>query len=186
MATAEEFRKMYRYNRAVMAAYGRKIERLPWDVVSKDRETTWHSIAGVYHHIVGVYDGWLCYVAQGKGVDEKTASRRWDSFTSMRDIRAFHEAVWASVQPWLDCLTDADLRRRVKAPWQPKACSLEDALMQVTLETAHHLGEIIGMLWQEDIRPPAMTWLDIQWGLEAAAKRKRRHGKRRPSAHRNA
>ena len=185
MASAEEFRRIYRYNRAVMDAYARKLERLPWSVVSKDRGATWHSMAGVFHHIVGVYDGWLRYVAQGRGVDEKTASRRWDSFASMADIRAFHDAVWASVERLLDRLTDASLRHGVRAPWKPKACTLEDALLQVTLETAHHLGEIIAMLWQEDRRPPAMTWLDIQWGLEAAAKKRRRGNKRR-SHHRNA
>lgn len=168
MTSAEDFRRIYRYNRAVMDAYARKLERLPWSVVSKDRETTWHSMAGVFHHIVGVYDGWLCFVAQGKGVDETTASRRWDALRSMKDVRAFHEAVWGSVAPWIAGLTDADLRRKVRAPWQPRACTVEDALMQVTLETAHHLGEIIAMLWQEDLRPPAMTWLDLQWGLEAA------------------
>lgn len=185
MATAEDFRRLYRYNRAVMDAYARKLGRLPWAVVSKDRGTTWHSMAGVFHHVVGVYDGWLCSVVQEKGVDERTASRRWDGFASMEDIRAFHDAVWESVDRLMGRFTDASLRRRVKAPWQPKACTLEDALIQVTLETAHHTGEIITMLWQEDLRPPAMTWLDIQWRLEAAAKKPRRGRTPREAPHRN-
>ena len=165
MPSAKEFRKIYRYNRAVMDAYARKLERLPWAVVSKDRGATWHSLAGVFQHIVGVYDGWLNYVVQGADVDEATARRPWDSFTSMKDLRRFHDAVWAGVDRLLGSLTDADLRRRVRAPWQPKACTLDDALLQVTLETAHHLGEIIAMLWQEDIRPPEMTWLGVNWSL---------------------
>ncbi len=174
MGTAKEFRRIYRYNRAVMDAYARKLERLPWAVVSKDRGATWHSMAGVFHHVVGVYDGWLCYVVQGKDVMEETAAKSWDSLASMREVRAFHDAVWDQVDVLIRGLTDASLRRKVKAPWQPKACTLEDALMQVTLETAHHLGEIIAMLWQEDIQPPAMTWLDIQWGLDARARRPRK------------
>ncbi len=174
MATAEEFRRVYRYNRAVMDAFARKLDRLPWAVVSKDRGATWHSMAGVFHHIVGVHDGWLNYVVQGADVDEATARRRWDSFTSMKEILRFHEAVGAGVDRLLESLTDDALHRKVRAPWQPKACSLEDALLQVTLETAHHLGEIIAMLWQEDIRPPAMTWLDVNWALEDRAKGKRR------------
>lgn len=167
---------MYRYNHEVLEAYCRKLERLPWPIVAKDRETTWHSMAGVFHHILTVYDGWLNYLVQGRGADEQTASRRWDSFTSMEDIRAYYEAVWTSVDRLVDGLTDARLRKKVKAPWQPKACPLEDALIQVSFEQAHHLGEIIAMLWQEDIRPPEMTWLRINWALED---RQRKRGARK-------
>lgn len=184
MVSARDFRKLFRYNRAVMDAYARKLERLPWAVVSKDREATYHSMAGVFKHLVGVYDGWLCYVVQGQRLDDAMASRSWDSLTSMKEIRAYHEAVWESVDRFLAKMTDADLRRKVRAPWQPKACSLEDALCQVTFEQAHHLGEIIAMLWQEDIRPPEMTWLWTNWRLEDAA-RKARRSTAKSAAHRN-
>lgn len=186
MVTAADFRKIYRYNRSVMDAFARKLERLPWAVVSRDRETTWHSMAGVFHHIVGVYDGWLCYLAQDQDVEEAMAAKRWDQLTSMREVRRFHEAVWNQVDILMASLTDARLKRKIKAPWQPKACSLEDALMQVTFETAHHLGEIIAMLWQEDIEPPGMTWLGINWALEGRAGRMRRSRTTRAKAHRNA
>ncbi len=184
MVTAKDFRRIYRYNRAVMEAYERKLSRLPWAVVSKDREATWHSMAGVFHHVVGVYNGWLCHVVQGKDVEEAMASKRWNQLASMKEVRAYHRAVWAEVDVLLAGLTDASLRHRVKAPWQPRSCPLEDVLLQVTFETAHHLGEIIAMLWQEDIEPPRMTWLDTNWWLEAVAERQRRKtSSRRP--HRN-
>jgi uncharacterized damage-inducible protein DinB len=82
-------------------------------------------------------------------------------------------------------LTDASLRRKLRAPWQPKACSLEDALMQVTLEQAHHTGEIIAMLWQEDLHPPEMTWLGTTWGLEDAARKAATRRRDRSARHRN-
>ena len=186
MTTARDVRRIYRYNRAVMEAYGRKLARLPWAVVSKDRGVTWHSMAGVFHHIVGVYNGWLCYVVQGKDVVGETASLPWDRLTNMEDILAYQDRVWKGVDRLLRGLTDASLRRTVKAPWQPKACTIVDALVLVTWETSHHLGEIIAMLWQEDIRPPAMTWLDVEWGLEAHAKRTRPRETTHPKRHRNA
>jgi hypothetical protein len=37
--------------------------------------------------------------------------------------------------------------------------ALRDVLMQVTFEQAHHLGEIIAILWQSNIEPPEMTWI---------------------------
>ncbi len=165
MVSANDVRKIYRYNREVLEKFCRRLERLPWSFVSQDRETTWHSMAGVFDHIVGVIDRWLNYVVQGASADESSSGRKWDSLTSMREVRAYMEAVWKGVDPLLNGLTDARLRRKVKAPWQPKACSLEDALLQVTFEEAHHLGEIIAMLWQIDKQPPEMTWLWTHWNL---------------------
>lgn len=177
MVTANDVRKIYAYNFAVLDAYARKLDRLPWPVAAKDRGATWHSMAGVLHHITRVYDGWLNYTVQGRSADEGMRGRRWDSLTSMKEIRASLAKVREGIEPFLDTLTDADLRRKVKAAWQPKACSLADAFAQVTFEQAHHLGEIIAMLWQEDIEPPEMTWLATNWALEARAQR-RQTGKR--------
>ncbi len=173
MATAQEFRRIYAYNFAVLDAFCRKLARLPWSVVSKDRGTTYHSMAGVFHHITRVYDAWLNYTVQGEMADWKMSRRRWDSFTSTEELRASLEKIMFRIDPFLEGLTDVELRRKVKAEWQPKACTVADALMQVTLEQAHHLGEIIAMLWQEDIRPPEMTWLATNRALEARKKTRR-------------
>lgn len=185
MIGAEEYRKIFAYNRQVLEVYCRKLERLPWSVVSKDRGVTWHSMAGVLYHVIGVYDGWLNFVAQGESADDAAHERTWDSLTSMKEVRAFLEKTWPGVQRLVDGLTDASLRRKVKAPWQPKACPLADALLQVTIEQAQHTGEIIAMLWQEDLRPPEMTWLGTNWGLEDAAKKARRRGGAKRRRHRN-
>ncbi len=174
MIDADEWRRIFAYNRQVLEVYCRRLERLPWKTVSQDRGVTWHSMAGVLYHVIGVYDGWLNFVAQGTSADDAAHERGWDSLKSMKEVRAFLEISWPGIQRLLDGLTDASLRRKVKAPWQPKACPLGDALMQVTLEQAHHTGEIIAMLWQEDLTPPGMTWLATNWALEDRAKTRRR------------
>ena len=38
---------------------------------------------------------------------------------------------------------------------------VSDGLLQTTFEQAHHLGEIIAALWQDDIEPPPMTWIEV-------------------------
>ena len=40
--------------------------------------------------------------------------------------------------------------------------ALRDALLQVTFEQAHHTGELIALLWQIDVEPPEMTWIDVR------------------------
>ncbi len=176
---ADDARRMFAYNREVLEQFCRRLERLPRRVVSKDRGATWHSMAGVFHHVLRVYNGWLNVTVQGRSADPALVQRNWDSLGSMKEIRACMEDVWVGADRLLAGLTDADLRRSVKAAWQPKACTLSDALVQVTLEQAHHLGEIIAMLWQEDIRPPEMTWLATNWALDARRGRKRAGAKPR-------
>jgi hypothetical protein len=58
-------------------------------------------------------------------------------------------------------LTDRELHRTVRAPWMPGRYTVADALLQTTFEEAHHLGEIIGALWQENRPSPDMTWIEV-------------------------
>jgi hypothetical protein len=53
----------------------------------------------------------------------------------------------------------------------PGRYTVADALLQATIEEAHHLGEVIGALWQEDLSSPAMTWIDVRRGPTPTARR---------------
>ena len=56
-------------------------------------------------------------------------------------------------------LDEEMLSKNVRAPWLPSKHKLADVLMQVSIEQAHHIGEIIALLWQLDVEPPEMTWI---------------------------
>ncbi|MGI0130556.1 MAG: hypothetical protein ACREEC_10475, partial [Thermoplasmata archaeon] len=71
-------------------------------------------------------------------------------------------------------LTPRDLDRRLFAFWMPGRYTVRDALMQTTLAQAHHLGEIIGVLSQDDVRPPEMTWIDVRRPPRRASARRGR------------
>ncbi len=71
------------------------------------------------------------------------------------------EHVEASVDALLRELNDSMLAFPIKVDWMETEHSLADALMQVTIEQAHHLGEIIALLWQHNIEPPEMTWIGV-------------------------
>jgi hypothetical protein len=59
----------------------------------------------------------------------------------------------------------------VKAFWMPGDYTVRDAILQSTFEQAHHLGEIIGALWQDDRKPPDMTWIDVRRSPRKRARR---------------
>ena len=72
------------------------------------------------------------------------------------------EHVETGVDALLGDLSDSMLASPIKVDWFEKERSLADVLMQVTIEQAHHLGEIIALLWQQNINPPEMTWIGVQ------------------------
>ena len=67
--------------------------------------------------------------------------------------------VLAGVNVFLKGLDDNALSKKITAPWLEGEHELGDVLMQVTFEQAHHLGEIIALLWQVNTEPPEMTWI---------------------------
>jgi len=52
---------------------------------------------------------------------------------------------------------------RRPAEWKTRQQSPPDALMQGDVRTGPHTGELIALLWQIDVEPPEMTWIDVRW-----------------------
>ncbi len=126
-------------------------------------------------HILNVHEVWLVYIVRGHNSDKELEPLFNDPSRHPKNWKGFDtysRRVWAGVDETLEGLTPRDLERPVKAFWMPGRYTLGDALVQTTFEQAHHLGEIIGALWQDDLEPPEMTWLDTNRAL--AARRRRR------------
>jgi len=155
----ETFKKVIQYNKVVLYEYIGALEKLPWKTVSQNMEASHSSMKDTVVHIITVYNGWLNYIARGRASEIPYDTGNPERYRSMKDVRAFADKVWAGVDSLVLGLDEADLRRRVKAPWFAVSNTLADALMQVTLEQAHHTGEIIALLWQLNIEPPEMTWI---------------------------
>ncbi len=168
-------RRLFAYNRAVLDRYVRRVRRLPWRAASRRRGIGHESLFDTLVHILNAHEVWLVYIVRGRNSDRvleplfRDATRHpknWKGFD------AYYRRVWAGIDETLERLTPRDLERPVKAFWMRGRYTLGDALLQTTFEQAHHLGEIIGALWQDDLEPPAMTWLDTKRGI--AARRRRR------------
>jgi uncharacterized damage-inducible protein DinB len=121
-------------------------------------------------HILNVHEVWLGYILPGRGSDaelERLFADRSRHPTDWRGFATYARRVWALGHAYLARATPAALARPARAFWMPGRYSASDALWQVSFEEAHHLGEIIGALWQRDIEPPAMTWIDNARGRRA-------------------
>ena len=158
---ADDFRRIFNYNRLVLHSFLETLDKLPMEIVSKNLEASHNSMKDIFTHILTVYDGWLNHARKGEtsGVPDSELN---DAYHSMEAMRRYMEHVETGVDALLQELDEQMLSLPVKVDWMEKEHSLADALMQVTIEQAHHLGEIIALLWQHNIEPPEMTWIGTQ------------------------
>ncbi|MCI4345155.1 MAG: DinB family protein [Thermoplasmata archaeon] len=153
------------YNRAVFERFARRVRRLPRQGAFRRRGIGHESLFDTLVHILNVQEVWLVYIARGRNSDRELEALFEDSSRHPKEWKGFDayaSRVWKGVDETLSALGPPDLERRVKAFWMPGNYTLRDAILQTTLEEAHHLGEIIGALWQKDVEPPEMTWIDTR------------------------
>jgi len=162
MAGVRDFREVFAYNWRVLRDFCDALAKLPQDIVAKDRGATHGSMKNVFHHILSVHDGWLNVTAQGASADPGMREKDFDDVPSIAELRGYLETIIAKEESFLANLTEKDLDRRIQPVWKERPHSLRDALAQVTVEQAHHVGELIALLWQQDVEPPEMTWIDVR------------------------
>ncbi|MGC2789450.1 MAG: DinB family protein [Thermoplasmata archaeon] len=152
------------YNRAVFDRFVRRVRHLPWRAAIRRRGIGHESLFDTLVHILHVHEAWLVYIVPGR-LDALRAVLRDPSSRSPTTWKAFDTysaSVWKGVEATVRGLTPRSLQRRVKAPWMPGVYTVRDAIYQTTLEEAHHLGEVIGALWQDDLASPNMTWIEVR------------------------
>jgi uncharacterized damage-inducible protein DinB len=170
----QDARAIVEYNRAVFGRFARRVRTLPKKEVFRRRGIGHESLFDTLVHILNVQEVWLVYIVRGRNSDKVLEALFDDASRHPKDWKGFDayaDRVWAGVDETVRSLTPRGLGRTVKAFWMPGRYTVRDALWQTTLEEAHHLGEIIGALWQDDRKSPEMTWIDVR---RAAGGRTRR------------
>ncbi len=166
MSTVDDFREIYRYNWRVLRDYCDSLSRLPPAALLQDREATYHSMKNIFFHVLTVHDGWLNVTAQGRSADPQMREvDEFDDIKTMPPLQAYMEKIIAMEDRFLESLGNSDLERPIQPSWKRRPHALRDALMQVTLEQAHHFGELIALFWQQDIEPPEITWVDVRMAI---------------------
>jgi uncharacterized damage-inducible protein DinB len=162
----DDFRRIFKYNQQVLHSFLETLDKLPAETVSNNLEASDNSMKDIFTHILTVYDGWLNHARKGQtsGVPESELD---EAFQSMDAMKRYMKHVETGVDALLRDLSDSMLASPITVDWFEKEQSLADVLLQVTIEQAHHLGEIIALLWQHDIEPPEMTWIGVQESQKA-------------------
>ncbi len=166
--TPAQARQLFDYNRRVFERFVRAVRRLPWRRAIRRREIGHQSLFGTLVHILNVHEVWIGYLVQGKNSDAQLEPLFRDPTRAPKDWKgfgAYSRRVWATVDSYLATVGPRALARPVRAFWMPGRYVASDGLWQATFEQAHHLGEVIGALWQDDTEPPEMTWIRLGPGV---------------------
>lgn len=150
-------RLLYRYNSDVRKRYLDLFERLPWQVLVKDRGASFPSLRDIFVHVLNAYRGWFVNVY---GDDLGSWSRIMPSqYNSVDDLRRLDAEIDALVLGIVERTTEADLERTFLHDEDTgDRITLEALLLHMVEEELQHRGEMNCILWQLDIDPPIVEY----------------------------
>jgi len=152
--------EIYSHAATVRRKFARKLAKLPTKTVSKNNEASFHSMKDIMIHMIYVEDWMLSSAILGKGRDYR--EKNFKAFHDMLAVLAYLDKVELKTRAYLKNVGERELRRKVRLQFSPRGAvydmSVEECLYQSITEQLYHLGELIALLWQEDIKPPSMEW----------------------------
>jgi uncharacterized damage-inducible protein DinB len=88
-------------------------------------------------------------------------ARKAEEYGSMIMVEEHLGEVERKTRAYLQASDEKELQRMVKFTLSSGPTfdmSVEESLFQSFTEQLYHLGELIALLWQEDVEPPTMQW----------------------------
>ncbi|MDG6994509.1 MAG: DinB family protein [Nitrososphaerota archaeon] len=156
-----EIRELFTYSATVRSKFANKLAELPRDLVEKNREASFYSMKNILLHIIDNEDWIVNYAIFEKTKEYKR--RKWEEYTSMEMLLEHLREVEKKTRDYLDRTNDAELKHRVKfelSSGKTYDLTVEECLFQSFTEQLYHLGELIALMWQENIEPPTMQWFN--------------------------
>jgi uncharacterized damage-inducible protein DinB len=151
-------RELHQYSSTVRRAFFEKLEAMPWEDVAKDREASFGSMKNIMLHMIDNED--MVVSGQILRVPVYKRAREWEEYRDMQMIKEHLIEVEKKTEEYLEKADADELARRVDFTVQSGTFDLsaEECLFQSFTEQLYHMGELIALLWQEDIEPPRMQW----------------------------
>ena len=168
-----DFREIYDYNHLVRQNYIAFFQNLEWDEMTENYNTAWLSLKDTLLHIIWAEDSWINYSINN--FEDPNRPFDFSKYDSWEKIVDYNNRVVSKVNSYFVNLNDIDLVKtvyRINNDGVRRKSIARDVLLHVIIEELHHRGEIIEILWQQDLQPPDMDWLsvmrktDLIWDLK--------------------
>lgn len=141
------------YSKDLRHRYFETLSKLPWAEVIKDRGASFPSLRDIFLHMVFVTDAYINHALQG---NKNYPEVKYEEYDSIEKVKKYLEDVEAKATVSLDKMTPEQLQKS------------EMLLLDFFQEETHHRGELLALLWQMNVEPPHMGFLQYR----AAQKRK--------------
>ncbi|MGA7922831.1 MAG: DinB family protein [Thermoplasmata archaeon] len=138
---------------------------LGWDEFAKDRGASWGSMLAIFLHLLDDEEGWLQYAARGRSLID-APDRKKEDYSSFEHVAADSTRVGAQTRSFLASLTQTELTTEVEfqLPNETMRRTRETIAMHAFVDELAHVGEFVCLLWQLDVKPPFLDWLDNHVG----------------------
>jgi uncharacterized damage-inducible protein DinB len=189
MRFRNDIQRILAYHSWSRAKYLDLYARLPWEVLVRNREATFGSIRNVHLHVLAVYAGWLAKMFGRRSLDPiviQLDEKKFDRIRNVAQLRDLDRTVDKELMAVSATTSASTLRRKhwsvlhgMRYAWTE-----EEGLWHMIEEDFLHRGEIICMLWQDDIEPPytGYMWWEAETDPEGHRYLPYRHRKTKPSA----
>ncbi len=136
-----------------------KLAELNWEEVDKNREASFYSVKNILIHMIDNED-WIVNSVIPGGQNEYSR-RKSAEYTDLTMVLNHLARVESRTDGFLQRADEAELKRRVNfviSSGQTFNLSVEECLFQSFTEQLYHLGELIALMWQDNVEPPKMQW----------------------------
>jgi uncharacterized damage-inducible protein DinB len=152
--------EMFQYSSAVRAKFATRLAELPKEMVEKNREASFYSMKNILLHMIDNEDWIVNYALFEKTKEYKR--RKWEEYPDMESVLQHLHVVEGKTREYLDHATEGDFKRKIKFELPSgkifENLSVEECLFQSFTEQLYHIGELIALMWQENLEPPTMQW----------------------------
>jgi len=146
--------KLLEYSQYLRHKYLETLSKLTWAEVIKDRGASFPSLRDIFLHMVFVVDAYINYALQG---NPDYPSVNYDEYDSIEKVKKYMEEVESKANDYLSKVTPEELARNIERKQKDGSIlhiTVEEMLLDFFQEETHHRGELIALLWQEDVEPP--------------------------------
>jgi uncharacterized damage-inducible protein DinB len=151
--------ELHQYSSSVRRNFVNKLAEMPWSEVEKNREASFYSMKNILLHMIDNEEWMVNWVISNKS--REYIRTKSEEYTNIKMILDHLEEVEQKGREYFAKLDDAELARRVKfttSAGQTFDLAVEECLFQSFTEQLYHLGELIALMWQDNIEPPRMQW----------------------------
>jgi uncharacterized damage-inducible protein DinB len=112
-------------------------------------------------HMIYVEDWLVNSAILGRKGDYREPN--FESFNSMRNVMNYLDEVESNTKAFLKNAKEKELRRKINLRFSSRQkraypLTVEECLLQSFTEQLYHIGELIALMWQENMKPPDMEW----------------------------